>query len=195
MAGVLHVYGNLSTREVNEADVMAQKWRMLIVTRAWDFPGSKWWKCDFHIHTPQSNDYGRGNNSIKQATTEEIWLKSAMQAKLDCVIVADHNTGGWIDKLKEKYRVLSEETQKKEWFRELIIFPGVEITVSDSSSRVHLLAVFDPSEDSQKITALLGACGIFSGFGDHELTSTMTGFIDTVQKKCRCWRHCNTSAH
>ena len=161
---------------------MAQKWRIIIVSKAWDFPGSKWWKCDFHIHTPQSNDYGRGNQSIKQMTTEEVWLRSAMQAKLDCVVVADHNDGGWIDRLKEKYRALSEETPLNEWFRELIIFPGVEITVADSSSRVHLLAIFDPSEGSQKIFAALGACGIFAGFGDHENTSTNTGFVDTVKR-------------
>ena len=26
----------------------------------WNFPGSKWWKFDFHTHTPASDDYGKG---------------------------------------------------------------------------------------------------------------------------------------
>ena len=60
------------------------------------FPGSKWWKIDFHVHTPASNGYEKAD------TTEEEILKSAMLAKNDCIVVTDHNSGGWIDILKEK---------------------------------------------------------------------------------------------
>jgi hypothetical protein len=60
------------------------------------------------------------------------------------------------------------------------IFPGVEITVGGTSDRVHLLALFEPSCDGQKITAVLGQCGITSGFGDAENTATTTSFVDTV---------------
>ena len=30
------------------------------MTDKWNFPGSKWWKFDFHNHTPASDDYGKG---------------------------------------------------------------------------------------------------------------------------------------
>ena len=147
----------------------------------WSFPGSKWWKFDFHAHTPKSNDYGGGDESLKHITPE-AWLQQAMQSGLDCVVVADHNSGGWVDDLKAKNKELLERDVKPTCFRELKIFPGVEITVADSSSRVHLLAVFDPSCDSQKVTGVLGACGITSGYGDDQATSTTTGFVDTVRK-------------
>ena len=26
----------------------------------WNWSGSKWWKFDFHNHTPVSDDYGKG---------------------------------------------------------------------------------------------------------------------------------------
>lgn len=147
----------------------------------WNFPGSKWWKFDFHTHTPKSDDYGRGDESFKSIKLEE-WLQKVMQSGLDCVVVTDHNSGGWVDVLKAKNKELCDLDIKPDWYRELTIFPGVEITVANSSSRVHLLAVFDPSCDSQKVTGVLGSCGITARYGDDQQTSTTTGFVDTVRK-------------
>lgn len=147
----------------------------------WNFPGSKWWKFDFHTHTPASDDYGRRDTSVKNITPEN-WLRKAMESGLDCVAVTDHNSGGWIDTLKEANRNLQKAVAKPKWYRKLVLFPGVEITVADSRSRVHLLALFDPDCDSQKITGVLGACGITAGHGDDQSTSTTTGFVDTVKK-------------
>lgn len=146
----------------------------------WQFPGSKWWRFDFHTHTPASDDYGRGEESYKGIQPEE-WLQKAMEAKLDCVVVADHNSGGWIDRLKAKNKEIEERDPRPAWFYDVAIFPGAEITVADSSSRVHLLAVFDPSCDSQKVTGVLGACGITDGYGDETSTTTSKGFLDTVK--------------
>nr|VFK36568.1 MAG: PHP-associated [Candidatus Kentron sp. SD]VFK39635.1 MAG: PHP-associated [Candidatus Kentron sp. SD]VFK78057.1 MAG: PHP-associated [Candidatus Kentron sp. SD] len=143
--------------------------------------GSKWWKFDFHAHTPSSNDYGRGDESHRDIEPG-TWLKAAMQSGLDCVVVTDHNTSEWIDTLQAKNRELRDRANAPDWYRALVIFPGVEITVADSASRVHLLAVFDPDCDSQTVSGVLGACGISKGFGDGERTSTTTGFVDTVRK-------------
>jgi energy-coupling factor transporter ATP-binding protein EcfA2/histidinol phosphatase-like PHP family hydrolase len=147
----------------------------------WTYPGSRWQRFDFHAHSPASDDYGRGNDALKEITPED-WLKKAMAAGLACVVVTDHNTGGWIDRLKAKNEELRNQTERPEWYRELTLFPGVEITVADSSTRIHLLGVFDPSCDTQTITAVLGACGIKKGFGDDKTTSTTTGFSETVKK-------------
>ena len=105
-----------------------------------------------------------------------------MEAGLDCVAVTDHNSGDWIDELKAKNSEIQALDEKPDWYKELTIFPGVEITVADSGTRVHLLAVFDPDCDSQKVTSVLGSCRITSGFGDAQNTSTTTSFIDTVKK-------------
>ncbi len=59
-------------------------------TDSW--PGSRWWRFDFHTHTPASSDY-RGNPQI----TPEEWLLGFMRAEIDCVAVTDHNSGEGID--------------------------------------------------------------------------------------------------
>ena len=68
----------------------------------WRWPGARWWKFDFHTHTPASVDYGKGPNQcqLRQITPKE-WLLGFMRAGVDCVAVTDHNTGEWIDPLKE----------------------------------------------------------------------------------------------
>ncbi len=147
----------------------------------WGFPGSRWWKFDFHVHTPESDDYGRGDDSLKNISHTQ-WLRKAMEAGLDCVAVTDHNSGGWLDGLKSELKQLEDLERKPGWYRDLVIFPGVEITVADSGGRVHLLAVFDPDHDSRKIFSILGASGITKNFGDPEKTSTTKGFCDTVEE-------------
>lgn len=145
----------------------------------WNYPGSRWWKGDFHTHTPASDDYGRGNDTIKDSTTQELWLQHCMQAGLDFVVVTDHNSGGWIADLRAKYSEM--DRARPTWFHPLTIFPGVEITVSLGTGRVHLLAVFDPEKaDGNTISAVLGKCDITSGFGDDKITSTKKSFEDTV---------------
>ncbi len=94
----------------------------------WKSPGSKWWRFDFHAHTPKSDDYGRGEESLKGVEPEE-WLRKAMQSGLDCVVVTDHNSGGWIDALQAKNNELRDRGTQPDWYRELTIIPGVEITV------------------------------------------------------------------
>jgi histidinol phosphatase-like PHP family hydrolase/energy-coupling factor transporter ATP-binding protein EcfA2 len=146
-----------------------------MVTQKDIYPGSKWWKTDFHVHTPASTDYEN-----KDVTEEDI-LKAAMTANLDCLVITDHNSGSWIDRLQAKNKEIQLQNPKPDWYRDLTIFPGVEITVADSVSRVHLLAIFDIGFNSQNITSVLGACGITNGFGDSQNTSTTKSFIETVE--------------
>jgi hypothetical protein len=63
------------------------------------FPGARWWKFDFHTHTPASCDAKWPPGSL----SPEQWLLKFMAAKIDCVAITDHNTGNWIDKLKAAY--------------------------------------------------------------------------------------------
>ena len=143
--------------------------------------GSRWWKIDFHVHTPASSDYGRENASLKETTTPDDILEAAMRKGLDGVVVADHNSGEWIDRLKAANEEFHNRAEKPAWFRRLTIFPGVEITVSGGAARVHVLAVFDSCVNGSTITSLLGACGIHGGFGDAEHTSTKCGIEETIR--------------
>ena len=115
--------------------------------------GAKWWKFDFHNHTPASNDFGKGD-LIHKAITPENWLLMYMRAGLDCVAITDHNSGVWIDKLKAALAEMEIAEPKPEGYRKLHLFPGVEIS---ATGNIHILALFDPSAGTAEIQSLLGA--------------------------------------
>lgn len=138
--------------------------------------GAKWWKFDFHTHTPASFDYGKGeNHSTLQNRTPRDWLLDHMEKEIDCVAVTDHNSGAWIDVLKEE--LLSMEREQVEGFRPMIIFPGVEISVNGG---IHLLAIFDPTMKSEDITAILSLSGYHGTKGNSDETTTKS-FTDVVE--------------
>lgn len=121
----------------------------------WPYPGSRWWKFDFHTHTPASRDTYWAKNNIHLSPEE--WLLKYMVAEIDCVAVTDHNSGEWIDRLKDAYAQMKEQADAgtpPTGFRELTIFPGVEISTNGG---IHVLAIFDPTSNTATITSLLGA--------------------------------------
>jgi len=119
----------------------------------WNFPGSKWWKFDFHSHTPASDDYRKGPNKaqLKQISHKD-WLLDYMRQGIDCVVVTDHNSGAWIDPLKQALQELASEGHED--YRPLYLFPGVEITVQGN---IHILAIFGLNKTTSDIDSLLGA--------------------------------------
>jgi hypothetical protein len=133
---------------------------------AWPYPGSRWWKFDFHTHTPASTDTPWHRNGL--ALTPQDWLLKYMSAGIDCVAVTDHNSGAWIDPLKVAYaemKALADSGQAPAGFRELTLFPGVEISVSGG---FHLLAIFDPTQTTRTITDLLAAVRYQGTDGDSD---------------------------
>ena len=107
-----------------------------------DWPGARWWRCDFHVHTPASHD-------VTEDITPEEWLEAARAAGLDAVAVTDHDCPKWIDRLKAAAAAMGDAP---------VLFPGVELTVDGC----HLLVLFDPSADGDKVVSFLGRCGIDS---------------------------------
>lgn len=127
--------------------------------------GSKWWKVDFHVHTPFSADFGHGDVAEKSIKPDE-WLKAAMEKRLDAVIVTDHNGAGWVDKLKDAKERLAHLDDKPDWYYPIVIFPGFEINLSGNGKRIHLLGIFDPEKNTAQLTSILGECGIKDKFGE-----------------------------
>lgn len=97
-----------------------------------NYRGNRWYKCDFHIHTPASKCFADQN------ITPEIFIARVVEQNLKCIAVTDHNTGAWIDKIK----VAAEP-------KGIIVFPGVELTCSDA--KVHLLVLFDPTGNAKTV--------------------------------------------
>jgi ABC-type lipoprotein export system ATPase subunit/predicted metal-dependent phosphoesterase TrpH len=110
------------------------------------YPGSRWWKFDFHSHTPASSDY-RGNKAI----SHEQWLRDYKSLGLQCVVVTDHNTGAWIDPLKTALAQLKQ--QEPESWGDFTLFPGMELSCNGG---VHLKVILDPQKTSADIDAIRG---------------------------------------
>lgn len=142
--------------------------------------GAKWWKFDFHNHTPKSDDFGKGDLTHK-AITPENWLLMYMTAGIDCVAITDHNSGEWIDTLKDALQTM--ETTQPSGYRKLHLFPGVEIT---ASGNIHILALFAASAGTREIHALLGAVNFPSehfGTSDAVSPKSVEEIINEIHKR------------
>ena len=145
--------------------------------KEWSWNGARWWKCDFHTHTPASNDYGKGQKQTAlQERSPKEWLLDYMCAGVDCIAVTDHNTGAWIDPVKTALGELASE--KPEGFRPLSVFPGVEISVNGG---VHLLAILGCDKTTADIDSLLGAVGFHSPCKGSSDAVTTKSFIEVVE--------------
>jgi energy-coupling factor transporter ATP-binding protein EcfA2 len=129
--------------------------------------GTRWHKCDLHLHTPASKCFRNRDISPKE------WVKKAIDEGLSCVAVTDHNTGEWIDEIVE----VSKETS-------LTVFPGVEITCSDA--KIHMLILFDVHKRTTDIEDFLIQGGIpRSDFGEANAhTSKNLEDITNLAKAC-----------
>ena len=134
------------------------------------FAGAKWWKFDFHTHTPKSMDFSDKTMPPKD------WLKAFMDKEIDCVAITDHNSGEWIDILQQELKEI--EARGEDWYRPLYLFPGVEISANGG---VHILAIFGCGKDKSHIDNLLDAVKYNGTKGD---TDGVTGksIIDVVDE-------------
>lgn len=69
--------------------------------------GSRRWKIDFHAHTPCSRDY----KDVHVDPAE--WVRAAVATGLDAVVVADHNSGEWIDRHNEAVMQMQIQNARK----------------------------------------------------------------------------------
>ncbi|MCY3614584.1 MAG: ABC transporter [Bacteroidetes bacterium] len=138
--------------------------------KEWKWEGSRWWKFDFHTHTPASRDYGKGpDQSALQKRTPREWLLDYMRAGIDCVAITDHNSGDWIDRVKDELDQLIHE--RPEGFRPIYVFPGVEISVYGG---VHLLAILGCDKKTADIDTLLGKVGYNGEKGSSDAVTSLS---------------------
>lgn len=126
--------------------------------REYQYPGSQWWKFDFHNHTHASTDY-RGDTSISCVA----WLQNYKNEGIQCVVVSDHNTGAWIDPLKSALKELKQ--QEPESWGEFTIFPAMELSCNGG---VHLKVILDPSKGGADIEAIRGIVKYQGTQGDSD---------------------------
>lgn len=105
--------------------------------------GLKYKKFDLHVHTPASKDYKEKNTKPEEIVT------AALQAGLSGIAITDHQTGEWVDKIKD---VASKNN--------LIVFPGVELKVVGGEKGIHLIILFNIDKGAGHVNNFLSRLGI-----------------------------------
>jgi hypothetical protein len=116
-------------------------------------PGLVYRKIDLHTHTPASKCFDN-----KSSVAPEDIINKALSEGLDAIAITDHNTGEWIDVVKNAAK------------NKLVVFPGVEISATGGKDgTVHIIGIFDQSKTTKDIENLLGDLGIKADkYGEEE---------------------------
>ena len=133
---------------------------------------AKWYKIDFHTHTPASKCF-----PDKDVTPRE-WLEAAKKSGINAVVVTDHNSVEWINKIDEiKSEYETKDNKKEVAFK---VFYGIEICVS--SDFTHFLIIFD---DKMSVTEIEDAVIRYLGLPRNKWSDT-TCYVTENDLKMLC---------
>lgn len=142
---------------------------------------ARWWKVDFHTHTPASRCFKNYKEIDDSSIPEKIeyakkWLEKAKENNIDAVAITDHNSVEWIQYIRsakeelEKMNVQSPE-----------VFPGVELSVN--TQKIHILVIFDKDITQENLNSFMSMCNIMnSNFGDTNQYITEDNLINAINR-------------
>jgi len=140
--------------------------------------GANFVKVDLHLHTPADISFSADcplNNEGERKEFAKKYCTELRRKGIKVGAITDHNQ---ID--REWFNLISEEAKGVS----VTIFPGVEISVNEGKRAIHLIALFDISENIAGINDTITA--IFGGkdrFDDQGLPrSSELSFEETVNR-------------
>lgn len=92
--------------------------------------GSVWVRTDFHLHTRKDKEF---KYSGEEARFVISYIEGLKQAGIRIGVIANHNKFD-----PEEFKVLGKQARKEE----IILLPGLELSVKDGSHGVHVVVVF-----------------------------------------------------
>lgn len=137
---------------------------------------------DLHVHTPASHDW------VGDKPQPAEFVQAATDAGLAAIAITDHQTGEWIDQVKEAAATT-----------DLTVFPGVEINNLAGKQGIHLVALFDVDASSKDIDRFLAAIKAVGGVGkDRHRKTAEVGIIEVLNeirryKGIAVLAHCQSS--
>lgn len=96
--------------------------------------GLEFVRVDFHLHTQKDKEFlysGEQNDFVKS------YITALKQANISVGVITNHNKFD-----RDEYKALKRAGSKGE----ILILPGVELTVKEGSNGIHTLIVFNPDE-------------------------------------------------
>lgn len=125
--------------------------------------GNRWYKCDFHLHTPGSICF------TEKTVTPEKYIEKAREEGLDCIAITDHNNASWVERLRR----LARE-------KGIVCFPGAEVTCGDA--KVHMLILFDVNYPVLMIEDFLRDIGIRTEDFGEQHAHTNNSIVEVSRK-------------
>lgn len=96
--------------------------------------GMEWIRADFHLHTRKDKEFkynGEDNDYIKQ------YIQGLIDAKIGVGVITNHNKFD-----KDEYKAIKKSAKREN----ILILPGVELSVKEGANGIHTLIVFKPDE-------------------------------------------------
>ncbi|MDZ7718338.1 MAG: hypothetical protein U5K72_05900 [Balneolaceae bacterium] len=97
--------------------------------------GSQWLRADFHLHTKADKEAFKEWDETTKRSFKKEYVARLKEENIHVGVITNHNKFDL-----GEYKSLAQEARKNEIF----LLPGVEFSVNDGQSGVHVCIVFDP---------------------------------------------------
>ncbi len=123
------------------------------------YKGMHWLKSDLHMHTPVDVRHWTGDRLVdgQEAKTAKAFAEACYRTGLDVVGITDHNFLSWhfIPHLQSAFDEI-----EREFSHRITLFPGFEFEAAGVGRGVHVLCLFEPDSDLDRLDSILTECGI-----------------------------------
>lgn len=97
--------------------------------------GSQWLRADFHLHTKADKEAFKDWDETEKRSFKQEYVARLKEENISVGVITNHNKFD-----AGEYKSLAKKAKKNEIF----LLPGVEFSVNDGQSGVHVCIVFDP---------------------------------------------------
>ena len=134
---------------------------------------SRFYPVDLHCHSPLSLCFGRkdGESPADIAATPEQLAIAACKRGLFILVVTDHHRSENVPEIGVAAQRIRDSGQNLYPNNNLVVLPGMEISVEENTRTVHVLAVFPEGTNPSEIERVLDDTGVESN-PDHRMQSS-----------------------
>ena len=143
------------------------------MTRASFLNGSVWLRADFHLHTKADKEFqyaGQDNQFVPS------YIRALKEAGIQVAVITNHNKFDL-----NEYKALSKAGRREE----ILVLPGVELSVKDGKSGVHTLIVFENEwieDNTNHIQSFLAATFAGQSNFENENARSNHDLLETIHK-------------
>ena len=160
-------------------DLEKRLWRKLRHT-------ARFYPADLHCHSPLSPCFGRKDGMCQDdidATAEQVATASC-QKGIYLLAVTDHNRCENAKNIAEAAHEIKSSGQNLYPNNNLVVLPGMEISVEENTRNIHVLAIFPEDHSPTEIERILDDTGIESNPQNRTDQSKVTTkrLIEIIQR-------------